>query len=156
ANAPLDASDTGSDASAALFTGIRLDKGLCLPQAFPQNAAGLLDCRIVLGVPGTCDSSDGLSPATDADVARLQADAARNDASVPSGSICALKQLTGAATSGTGCTDEKQDAWCYVNGSCRADAGTACQHDICTTDAFDTAFHSGTASPGYWGAWLVC
>ena len=48
------------------------------------------------------------------------------------------------------CTDETTSGWCYVRGSCLADAGRACDQAICASAGF-LGEHLG-----YSVAWILC
>ena len=153
--------ESGVDAAdASFFTSVALENQYCLPIPLPANAAnGLANCRVLLGVPGACEASEGLSPATAADVAKVHAQAEAIDASVPAGSVCVLTQVAASSTPGTGCTDQQTPGWCYARSSCRADAGGfPCQYAACQTAEFATIF--GAVEAGifvdYWGSWLAC
>jgi hypothetical protein len=133
-----------------------LAKDRCLPgDPLPTlEASTMTSCRIVLiGVTAGC-GEPGLSPAAPSDLAMLQALLkARRDASLPSGPACEVIQVA------ANCTYETSSGWCYVRGSCFADAGRTCTQAVCTTSGFDSllgAFDDLGRLADYVEAWIIC
>jgi len=119
---------------------------LCLGAGFSFEMA----CRVLLdGVMAGC-SQTGLSPAAATDVAEIQAKEQSQGGHLPQGAVCQLNEL-GASTSQAGCADQSATGWCYVKGSCSAEAGSPCQQALCTTTGFDmTVGYVGPNNhPGY-------
>jgi hypothetical protein len=124
--------------------------GIALPTG---GAVGGTSCRMLLdGIASGC-SAPGLSASAEVDVQTIKA----TGASLPAGSVCTLTQVAPSAGQ-TGCADPSANGWCYVRGSCSADAGTQCQYDLCATDGFFTAtgYVGESEHPVYADAWLVC
>lgn len=118
----------------------------CLPRALPTSSdGGGPACRVVLsGVNGDCSQS-GLSPAAPGDAATIASALNAQGSTEPAGTLCLLHELDG-----TNCTAEATSGWCYVRGSCSADAGPACEQAICASTGF-----LGERL-GYSLAWILC
>lgn len=148
-----DASTVASDGQATLFAiPFTLEpSGGCLPQPLPSDGKSGTLCRILLsGVVGGCQQP-GLSPAAPEDVSKIDESFMAVDASPPlTSTLCAITQLPAAAMGGAGCADPATPGWCYVEGSCSADAGSSCQQNICPTAAYESE------SLVYAGASLIC
>ena len=129
----------------SLITLFRLGNDLCLPRQLPTSGA-TTSCRVLLeGVTAGCPMP-GLSPATAADVAAIDAALMEQGMTPAAGAICEVTQLT----AGVNCTYGSTPGWCYIMGSCLGDARRGCAQDICTSSAFDGEHVA------YAGAWLTC
>ena len=130
---------------------------LCLPRPLPTIGA-MAACHVLLEGVGAGCTLAGLSAATAADVAGIDADLQARGFTQAPGAVCVLTQLAASATIASGCADESASGWCYVNGPCSRDAGANCQAAMCATNGFDvaTGYTSETNHPAYAEAWLAC
>lgn len=119
---------------------IRLTNDLCLPLALPSGAGGTANCRVFVHASGGCNEP-GLSPVPTADLAVINAKLQAQGQPPLQDTLCVLTQIADA-----GCVGDLGLGWCYVHGSCYADAGRMCKQDICTTTGVD----------GGAGGWLMC
>lgn len=146
--------DAGREADGGILDTVeqvKLSNGLCLPNYLPMNGTGFVNCRIILtAVVGGC-GQDGLSTASAADLAAVEANAAQRNVDPVSGPICEMTQLAEA-----NCTAKSVLGWCYHHSSCLEDGGAACAQAICTTAGFEGKFISSGQFTGFSGAWLVC
>ncbi|MGO9832910.1 MAG: hypothetical protein ACLP1X_01710 [Polyangiaceae bacterium] len=122
----------------------------CLPELLPANASGGTTCAVILeGLSGDCAAA-GLSPATSQEIEVLG-----KGGPLPAGATCALNQIAGLPD--VGCSDQQETGWCYVLGSCSAEAGT-CKAALCTSSAFNAAYVSMSHGDAglQWTATLAC
>jgi hypothetical protein len=121
--------------------------GVCLEVPLPTTQ-GVAACRVLLAdVDGGCNAA-GLSSATAADVAGINA--IREAASGPplSGVLCALAQVAAGQAQSGWCTYDEDAGWCYVIGSCVQDA--SCAQALCATLGFSSELLV------YDQVWLAC
>jgi len=143
-----DSAGTGTNAApdgdAGRFAGLELENDLCLPEPLPTSS-GMAQCRVLLGdVTGGCAQA-GLTAATAADEAGLNAALqAANEPLVQT--LCALSQQS-AVAAGL-CNDEQTPGWCYVSGGCGEHRDGGCSQDVCGTAAFSDV--------QFVGSWLLC
>jgi hypothetical protein len=115
-SAPCAASDAGvpagGDAATTSFvTIVKLQDGLCLPQALPANANGAPACNVyfVLTDGDTCAAHSGINAVDPQISARIRGAAGAPDASVRA--VCLLAQLAAP------CTSAPVAGWCYESGA---------------------------------------
>ena len=95
--------------------------------ALPTLANGTTTCSIFfVGVAGSCNAP-GLAPASPAEIAAGTDYFTSRGLPVPMGAICEVDQLA------PGCGSEATSGWCYVSGSCLADAGATCTQTLCAS-----------------------
>jgi hypothetical protein len=139
-DAGVDVLTSTEDAS---YGGLRInDDRECYPRPLVTDDAGEVQCRVLLLFASGACADQGLSAATASDVAAIDSQAIAEGAPTPTGPLCVLPQIPGAA-----CTQNPADGWCYVVGSCQPDAG--CAQDICTSSGYD-------AGSDFAAAWLAC
>ncbi len=142
-----DASPTESDA-ASYFGGIALFNTGCFPRPLPTDpSTGTSKCRLLLaGVMAGC-AQPGLQPASSGDLTAYNnwVNVGVNEYGVqpPQGALCSVDQIVSPI--GASCANDTAPGWCYVLGSCEADAGVTCKQDLCTSEGF-TGEHLAYAS----------
>jgi hypothetical protein len=141
--------DAGPPVDASAYHLLNLNNALCLPMVLSIDG-GEAACRVLLdGVEGGGCNEPGLLPATVADIAATNWELHTQGTAPPAGAVCVLDQHLPSLV-GAGCSDEGTSGWCYVQGSCSADAGQKCAQSICTTSAFDMN------PPTHVFPWLTC